>query len=929
MTAFFRKVRWLWQRRRKEDELSEELQFHLEEEAEQRQADGLSEDHARWAARRDLGSLTFVRESAREAWTWRVWDQLIQDLRYALRTVIKHRGFSALVVLSLALGIGANTAIYSFMDAILLRALPVADPESLAVLNWHSKDPRPSGPTGESAWSPHVMHGMSGHTYSDPRMGMTAGIFPFPAFELLTDNEVFSSLFAYYPSGARTVTINGQAATASGEYVSGDYFRGLAVSPAAGRLILPEDDRASTPPVVVVSFGFSQRQFGGPATAPGKEILIDGVPFTVAGVTPPSFFGVDPAAAPEFYLPMHANLTLDTRTTWAPTPPNYLDRHYYWIEIMGRLRPGVSLAQAQAALAPRFNEWVAGTALNDAERTGLPALLVKEGAGGLDSLRREYSKPLYVLLTLVGLVLALACANTANLLLARASARTREMAVRLSLGAGRLRIVRQLLTESVLLAFLGGGLGVLFALWGVRALTLLLSNGQENFTLHAELNWHVLAGTAVISLLSGIVFGLAPAIQSTRADIMPALKDARTGESRLRARVTIWRMSVSHGLVVAQIAISVLILVAAGLFGRTLSNLHAVQLGFTRENVLLFELNARQAGHRAPEIAAFYEDLRQRFASIPGVRNASLSHASLVRAGRQLPISVDGVPALNTRILNTGPGFFTTMQIPIVRGREIDARDQPGAPSVAVVNELFAKTNFGEHNPLGRHISLGGFNGGPRDLEVVGVSANVRYGGVKRDIPPVVFLPYNQGTFPPVQQMTYALRTTGDPLLYVRAARDIVRQADPRLAVTRVNTQASEIDQTINQEIVFAELCTSFAILALAIACVGLYGTMSYQVARRTSEIGIRLALGAARGAVVWMVLREVLVLATAGLVVSLPTAFAASRLIKSLLYGIRPTDPGALIFAAAVLLGAVLLAGYVPARRASRIEPIIALRHD
>jgi predicted permease len=388
-------------------------------------------------------------------------------------------------------------------------------------------------------------------------------------------------------------------------------------------------------------------------------------------------------------------------------------------------------------------------------------------------------------------------------------------------------------------------------------------------------------------------------------------------------------MSVSHGLVVAQIAISVLILVAAGLFGRTLSNLHAVQLGFTRENVLLFELNARQAGHRAPEIAAFYEDLRQRFASIPGVRNASLSHASLVRAGRQLPISVDGVPALNTRILNTGPGFFTTMQIPIVRGREIDARDQPGAPSVAVVNELFAKTNFGEHNPLGRHISLGGFNGGPRDLEVVGVSANVRYGGVKRDIPPVVFLPYNQGTFPPVQQMTYALRTTGDPLLYVRAARDIVRQADPRLAVTRVNTQASEIDQTINQEIVFAELCTSFAILALAIACVGLYGTMSYQVARRTSEIGIRLALGAARGAVVWMVLREVLVLATAGLVVSLPTAFAASRLIKSLLYGIRPTDPGALIFAAAVLLGAVLLAGYVPARRASRIEPIIALRHD
>ena len=320
----------------------------------------------------------------------------------------------------------------------------------------------------------------------------------------------------------------------------------------------------------------------------------------------------------------------------------YLDQNYYWIEIMGRLRPGVSLAQAQAALAPLFQQWVASTATNDRERANLPALLVKEGAGGLDTLRRRYSKPLYVLMTLVGLILAIACANVANLLLARAAARRREMAVRLSVGAGRFRVVRQLLTESVLLASLGGVLGVLFAIWGIRFLTLLLANGQANFTLHAELNWHVLGAAAALSLLTGVLFGLAPALQSTRVDVMPALKETRAGQPGARQ---FWRVNLSHVLVVSQIAISLLMLVAAGLFVRTLSNLQSVELGFNRENVLLFQLNARQAGHRDPEIAAFYGDLRKRFSAIPGVRSASLSHSSLIGAGTGLPISVAGAPA--------------------------------------------------------------------------------------------------------------------------------------------------------------------------------------------------------------------------------------------------------------------------------------------
>jgi len=389
------------------------------------------------------------------------------------------------------------------------------------------------------------------------------------------------------------------------------------------------------------------------------------------------------------------------------------------------------------------------------------------------------------------------------------------------------------------------------------------------------------------------------------------------------------RLNLSHALVAAQIAISLLILVAAGLFVRTLSNLQSVQLGFNRENVLLFQLNARQVGHREPEIATFYADLRKRFEAIPGVRNASLSHSSLIEAGRQLPISVSGTYTMGTRILNTGPGFFTTMQIPILLGREIDERDQPGSPPVAVVNELFAKTNFGRENPLGRHITLGGFNGGPRDMEVVGVCTNARYGGLKRDIPPVVFIPYNQGTFPPVHQMTYALRTAGDPLLYLKTVREIVHRADSRVPLTNVKTQAAEIDQTINQEITFAKLCTGFAILALVIACVGLYGTMAYTVARRTGEIGIRMALGAQRGAVVRMVLREVFTLTAAGLAMGVPTALGASKFVRSFLFGMKPNDPRALTLAVAILLTAALLAGYIPARRASRIDPMIALRHE
>jgi macrolide transport system ATP-binding/permease protein len=918
------KLRFLFRGDRFHRELTEEMDFHREMLELEKTRQGIDPEAAAVSARRQIGNTTLAREYSREVWIVAWLDTLAADVRYALRTIAANKTFGALAILSLALGIGANTAIYSFMDSILLRSLPVPDPESLVVLTWHAKDTRRDS----------VMQGMSGNTYDDPKTGTTAGIFPFPAFELFrTYDSVFSSVFAHCQSWQvrrLNVTIQGQADLAAGWNVSGDYFRGLAVPPAAGRLIVPDDDRPGAPAVAVVSHGFSQRRFGGADDAVGRSILIDNLPFTVVGVTPPEFFGVDPAAAPDVYLPIHTNELLGAGKQFGFRPEDYLARNFYWIQVMGRLRPGVSLARAQAALAPAFRQWVAGTAANDRERANLPELIVEEGAGGLDSLRRQYSQPLYVLMTLLGLILALTCANVANLLLARAAARRREMALRLGLGAGRLRIVRQLLTESVLLASLGGTLGVLFAIWGMRFLTLLLANGRANFTLHADLNWHVLGVAAALSLLTGVLFGLAPALQAMRVDVMPALKATRAGQPQ--AAPALRRVSLSHVLVVGQIAISLLMLVAAGLFVRTLSNLQSIELGFNRENVLLFQLDARKAGHKDPEIAAFYRDLRKRLSAIPGVRSASLERDSLLAGEHGLPIGVSGSPPNPAnRFLTVGPAFFTTMQIPILAGRDFEESDRPGSPAVAVINEVFAKANFGDRNPLGQHLTLREAGEGDRlarEMEVVGVSSNARYGGLTRAIPPVVYMPYDQG-YPQPDQMVYVLRTSGDPLRYVNSVREMVRQADARVPVSDLRTQAADIDQTINQEITFAELCSGFALLALVIACVGLYGTVSYNVARRAGEIGIRMALGAQRGGVVRMVLREVLVLVAAGLAIGIVAALGTSKFVASFLYDMKPNDPLTLTLAVMTLLATALVAGYAPARKASRIDPMIALRQE
>jgi macrolide transport system ATP-binding/permease protein len=918
MKPLWRRLQWFFHRDRFEREMEEEIRHHLALKA--------IEYGSPEAACRQFGNVTLVKEDSRRMWIGTFLEQLGQDIRYAVRAMFANKLFSAMAILSLALGIGANTAIYSFMDAIMLRAMPVARPGELAIVNWHAKK-------GDSP----VIHGQSGSRYSEPGGDSTSPNLPFEAYEFLRDNNhVFATLFAYNNARRPNLVVDGQAEVGDGEYVSGDFFSGLEVVPVAGRLISPDDDRAGASPVVAITYAFWQRRFGGRVDAIGKSMLVNGKPFTVVGVTPPQFFGVVPQNAPQVFIPLRhfASLGVGGRSAadW------FVDKHHYWIEMMGRLRPGVTLAQAQVELAGKFQGWVTSTAENDKERTNLPALWLQEGGSGVDSLRRQYSKPLYILTAMVGLILLIACANIANLLLARAEARRREMAVRLSLGAGRMRVIRQLLTESLLLSFCAGILGILFATWGIRSLTWLLANGRDNFTLHAGVDWRVLLFTMLVVVATGILFGLAPAIQATRVEITPALKESRGGSGPVRTRRFGIPFGLSHVLVVSQVAVSLLLVAAAGLFVRTLNNLESVQLGFNRENVLVFSLDGSRAGYKDAALKNLYAEMQRRLRSIAEVRAATMTTVPLVANwSDSTTMTIPGAPKAEgqrtgTSVMVVGPTFFETMQIPILMGRAVDERDRDGGPLKAVVNEVLAKKYFPGESPIGRHFfAFGGRDEQQaQDVEIVGVAKTARYNSLKQEVPPVTYISYQQTIARwPLSQMFFELRTSGDPLAVTTSVRKVVHDVSPQIPVADLTTQARQIDGTIVQERTFAELCTCFGVLALVLACVGLYGTMAYAVSRRTSEIGIRMALGAQRKRIVWMVLRQVLTLGAVGVVVGLGAVWETTAFLKSYLFGLQPNDPLALGSAVAILVGCAVLAGYAPAWRASRIDPMVALRHE
>ncbi len=904
MSELWRRLCFLFHRDQFELDLDEEMRHHLALKAEERGSGD--------AASLQFGNIALLKEDSRAMWTWTFAEQLAQDIRYAFRTMAVNRLFTAMAVLSLALGIGANTAIYSFMDAVLLRALPVRNPEELVIFNWTSK--------GRAA----VVHGLRGSNSGNGKTGYSSPNYPYAAFEFLrAKNDTLATLFAYAAAWGLNLSAGGQAEVANGLYVSGGFFEGLGVPPAAGRLISTQDDRAGAAPVAVIAYPYWQKRFAGNADAIGKTMQVNNTPFRIVGVSPPGFFGVDPGSNPPVFIPMHAAPSLSQHPA-DEERGDFFDKNFYWVEMMGRLRPGAGIRQAQAELETQFQAFAGSTAANADERADLPALRLKEGGSGIDSLRREYSKPLFVLMTMVGLILAIACANIANLLLARAAARSHEIALRLSIGAGRWRVVRQLLTESVLLSVLGGLLGLLVAYWGIHSITWLIANGRDDFTLRAALNWPVLGFTLALAVATGIVFGLAPAIQATRLDLAPALKESSANAPHGKVA----RLS-SQFLVVGQIAISLLLVIGAGLFVRTVSNLHSVQLGFNQENLLLFSVNARQAGYKDAALARLYGDLLERFRTIPGVRGAGLSSLPLVSYyWNDERLTIPGaVKPLDTCVLTVDPAFLATMQIPVVLGRGIEERDLT-APAVAVVNQVFADKFFANENPLGRSVGIGDPKD-PADIVIVGVVRTSHYNSIQeKETPPVAYIPYTR-SIARLNQVFFELRTSGDPLALAGPVRQIVAQTSPGVPITGINTQSRQIDQTIEQQRTFANLCTCFAVLALVIACVGLYGTMAYTVARRTGEIGIRMALGAERSNILWMVMREVVVLAAAGLAIGLALALETTRFVESFLYGTKPNDPLMLSISVLILALAGLAAGYAPAWRASQIDPMTALRNE
>jgi predicted permease len=930
-------------RQRPGDDLEAEIRTHLEMEAQENLESGMAAEDAHYAALRRFGNVALVQERSREMWGWNALEAWLRDIRFGLRALGRSPGFTAVVVLSLALGIGANTAIFSLIDAVMLKSLPVRDPQQLRLLRWTVQGTPGQMPAGD------VMHSFQGSMEQD-RTGRTVGSsFSYPTFTLMqARGEEFSHLFAFVYADRFNLNAGGQAQLVDGQLVSGGYFSGLGVSTAVGRPIMETDDRAGAAPVAVISYGYWQRRFGGKASRVGEGISINNISVTIVGVCPPEFFGVQAGRSIDVWLPLHTQPQIEP--DWSENGRSiFLRPDDWWLVIMGRVKPGADDPRARAGLEVSLQQSIglphdstekASPRAKSAEpplatgKQAMPVVDLVSASKGLDELRRSSSKPLFILMVVVGLVLLIACANAANLLLARATVRRKEISVRLAIGAGRRSLIRQLLTESVMLALLAGGMGILLAYWTTSLLLKFLSSGPETLNLVVSPDFHVLAFTAAVSVLTGLLFGLAPALRTTRVDLVTALKETGSGASGATPHRRPG-LGLGKALVVSQVAMSLLLVVGAGLFVRTLRNLENVNLGFNRQNVLLFGIDPTQDGYKGERLAGLYQELQSRIEALPGVRSASLSGSTLVGGGVSIsgitlpgdaPKSAEGSASRQVYFNSVGPQFFETMGVPLVLGRKIEERDTSTAPKVAVINEALAHKYFGTSNPVGQRIAAG--DSKKFDTEIVGVVGDTKYAQVREEVPPTIYYPYLQN-LEGVRLMHFEVRTAGDPKLMIPAVRHIVQSMDKNLPLFDVKTQVEQIDQTLFQERLFAKLSGFFGLLALVLACVGLYGIMAYEVTRRTHEIGIRMALGARRTAVFGRVVRDALVLAGIGMMIGIPAALAAGRVIASLLYGLRAADPLTLGGAALLMMAVTALAAYLPARRASNVDPMVALRYE
>ncbi len=841
---------------------------------------------------------------------------LWQDLRYGARMLIKHRGLTIIAILSLALGIGANTAIFSLVDAVLLKSLPVKEPEQLVQFKW-------------LVGSSFRTFRYEGSARTDEVTGLRINTsFLQQNFEQFRQQQnALSELFAFAELEQVNANVDGQAEVASGLVVSGGYFTGLGVQPVLGRAITAEDDRSAASAVVVLSHRYWERRFGANPAVIGKQINLNNAAFTIIGVTPQEFAGVmRNGNAPDLTIPLMAEPLVRGNNT------NLNQQGLWWLLMMGRLKPGATMEQARAELEPVFQRTASENLSRPANQTqaaptvpqDYPRLAVEPGRRGDTHWGWYQRQSLYLLMGVVGLVLLIACVNVANLLLARASERQKEIAVRLALGAGRFRLVRQLLTESVLLAVAGGALGLLFALWGRDLLLKLRFSGQEMSFLQTGLNGRALAFTFAVSVLTGLSFGLAPAWRATRVDLTPALKD--TGRSSFGHS----RSWLSKSLVVAQMALSLLLLIGAGLFLRTLNNLQHVAPGFNTQNLLLFRVDPRLSGYQGERLTQLYQRMFDRIEAVPGVRSVTFSRHPLLAGSsgrRGFYLAGQNADRNNPRTANihfVRANFFETMEIPVQLGRSLSQRDAAAAPSVVVINQTLARRFFPDENPLGKRIR---FNPDRPDyVEIVGVAQDAKYTSLRDEIPPTIYVPWLQ-ILPGLGQMNFEVRTAGEPTSFLAAIRQAVREVDGNLPLFDVKTQVEQVSQSLAQERLFAALLSFFGALALALAALGLYGVLAHSVAQRTKEIGVRMALGAEARHVLRLVIGQGMLLVCVGIAAGLILAYWLAKWLSGWLYDVGAADP--LTYGAIALLLAVvaLLACWIPARRATKVDPMVALR--
>jgi predicted permease len=864
---------------------------------------------------------------------------LLQDLRYGARMLMKNYGFTTIAVLSLALGIGANTALFSIVDAMLLKLLPVKEPQQLLLF--------------QSLVAKNFSYGgYNGNSADDPVTGLRVGTsFPSQSYqrmrEQLNEQNALSDVFGFgYVS--LNMLADGQADIIDGQIATGNYHVGLGVQPLLGRLLTDDDDKASANPVAVLSYRYWQKRFSGDAAVIGKQINLNNRAFTVIGVTPHGFEGAGQVGSTQqITIP----LAMEPQINDVPQRSQLYGAGRWWLRIMGRLKHGATRQQAQAQLEAAFQQSVvehrttrntqslaAGlNTISPLDPKEYPRLVLTSGSQGEMNSREDYAPSLYLLLGVVGLVLLIACANVANLMLSRASERQKEIGIRLALGASRWRLMRQLLTESVMLAAVGGALGLIFAMWIKDGLLAVSDWGPR--ALETKLDWRVLGFTLGLSLLTGIVFGLAPAWRSIKVDLTPTLKDSGRNSSAAS------RSLLSRGLVVMQVSFSLLLLVGAGLFVRTLLNLQHVDPGFNTKNLLLFGVSPSLIGYKDERLVHLYEQMIERLEAAPGAPKVTFSNTPLlaqnsISSGVYLRAALTAAPDANGSIKSNGSSnvlfgrenYLETMEIPLLTGRTFNRQDDERAPKVVVVNQTFAARFFPNESPIGKRFTFNPKK--PDEWEIIGLVKNAKYAAQREETPPTIYLPWRQS----VNSLGYAnfqLRTAGDPSAIIAAVRQIVREVDENLPLWYIKTQVERANETLQMERLFAKLVTLFGLLAQQLASIGLFGVLAYAVSQRTHEIGIRMALGASQTDVLKMIIKQGMTLAVIGVALGLAGAYVLTKYLESwmqlskMLYGVKPTDPITYGLISLLMILAALTACYLPARRATKIDPMVALRAD